>query len=93
MKSSIIKTGAMLAGFLLAACLSTHAEVKLPAIFSDGMVMQQQTNANCFRVAGDYDAIRAYHKEMNCVCFENTAMGLYFINDPDDYWIEVLPQK
>ena len=36
----------------------------------------------CFRVAGDYDAIRQYHKEMNCVCFENTAMGLYFINDP-----------
>ena len=29
MKSSIIKTGTMLAGFLLAACLSTHAEVKL----------------------------------------------------------------
>ncbi|KAB6384555.1 lactoylglutathione lyase, partial [Bacteroides xylanisolvens] len=28
-----------------------------------------------------------------CVCFENTAMGLYFINDPDDYWIEILPQK
>ena len=47
----------------------------------------------CFRVAGDYDEIRAYHKEMNCVCFENTAMGLYFINDPDDYWIEILPQK
>ena len=46
MKSSIIKTGTMLAGFLLAACPSTHAEVKLPAIFSDGMVMQQQTNAN-----------------------------------------------
>ena len=42
MKSSIIKTGTMLAGLLLAACLSTHAEVKLPAIFSDGMVMQQQ---------------------------------------------------
>lgn len=47
----------------------------------------------CFRVAGDYDAVRQYHKEMNCVCFENTAMGLYFINDPDDYWIEILPQK
>ena len=47
----------------------------------------------CFRVAGDYDVIRLYHKEMNCVCFENTAMGLYFINDPDDYWIEILPQK
>lgn len=47
----------------------------------------------CFRVAGDYDAVRAYHKELGCVCFENEAMGLYFINDPDDYWIEVLPMK
>ena len=47
----------------------------------------------CFRVAGDYDAVRAYHKEMGCVCFENEVMGLYFINDPDDYWIEVLPMK
>lgn len=45
----------------------------------------------CFRVAGDYDAVRAYHKEMGCVCFENEVMGLYFINDPDDYWIEILP--
>ena len=28
----------------------------------------------CFRVAGDYDAIRNYHKEMGWVCFENTEM-------------------
>lgn len=27
-------------------CLSANAEVKLPAFFSDGMVMQQQTRAN-----------------------------------------------
>ena len=45
----------------------------------------------CFRAAGDYDAIRAYHRDMGCICFENTEMGLYFINDPDDYWIEILP--
>lgn len=45
----------------------------------------------CFRVAGDYNKVRAYHKAMNCVCYENTDMGLYFINDPDDYWIEILP--
>lgn len=45
----------------------------------------------CFRVAGDYDKIRKYHREMGAVCFENEAMGLYFINDPDDYWIEILP--
>ena len=45
----------------------------------------------CFRVEGDYDEVRKYHKEMDCVCFENQSMGLYFINDPDDYWIEILP--
>lgn len=47
----------------------------------------------CFRVEGDYDEVRKYHKEMNCVCYENHSMGLYFINDPDDYWIEILPLK
>ena len=41
----------------------------------------------------DMDAALALHKEMNCVCFENPEMGIYFINDPDDYWIEILPQK
>lgn len=46
----------------------------------------------CLRVAGDYAATRAYHKEMGCVCYENEEMGLYFINDPDGYWIEVLPE-
>lgn len=47
----------------------------------------------CIRVEGDYDEVRKFHKEMSCVCFENEAMGLYFINDPDDYWIEILPVK
>ena len=47
----------------------------------------------CLRVEGYYDEARRFHKEMGCVCFENEAMGLYFINDPDDYWIEVLPVK
>lgn len=47
----------------------------------------------CMRVPGDYDAVRAYHKQMDCVCYENTDMGLYFINDPDGYWIEILPEQ
>lgn len=47
----------------------------------------------CVRVEGDYDEIRRYHKEMGCVCFENEKMGLYFICDPDDYWIEILPAQ
>ena len=47
----------------------------------------------CFRVAGNYDEVREYHRELGYICFENTEMGLYFINDPDDYWIEILPVK
>lgn len=47
----------------------------------------------CLRVAEDYDLVRARHREMGCICYENEAMGLYFITDPDNYWIEVLPEK
>jgi lactoylglutathione lyase and related lyases len=47
----------------------------------------------CVRVAGDYDRIRAYHRGRGWICYENHEMGLYFIHDPDDYWIEVLPVK
>lgn len=47
----------------------------------------------CMRLEGDYDEIHEYHKSMNCVCYENKDMGLYFIKDPDGYWIEILPLK
>lgn len=47
----------------------------------------------CMRIEGDYDQTRDFHKQMGCVCYENHDMGLYFINDPDDYWIEILPAK
>ena len=47
----------------------------------------------CIRVEGDYDEARRFHKEMGCICYENTDMGLYFIHDPDDYWIEILPMQ
>lgn len=41
----------------------------------------------------DYDAAYARHKEMGCICYENPAMGIYFIEDPDGYWLEVVPEK
>lgn len=41
----------------------------------------------------DMDAALAHHKDMNCVCFENLEMGVYFINDPDGYWIEICPAE
>lgn len=39
----------------------------------------------------DFDKAYEHHKEMGCICFENKAMGIYFISDPDNYWIEILP--
>lgn len=35
----------------------------------------------------------AKHKEMGCICFENKDMGIYFIEDPDGYWLEIVPEK
>ena len=43
--------------------------------------------------ADDFDAAYAKHKEMGCICFENPAMGIYFISDPDGYWIEIIPVR
>lgn len=41
----------------------------------------------------DYLKAHEHHKKMHCVCYENEAMGIYFINDPDDYWIEIVPSR
>ena len=39
----------------------------------------------------DFDAAHKLHEEMGCICFENHDMGIYFIQDPDGYWLEVIP--
>ena len=41
--------------------------------------------------AEDYEAAHKKHEEMGCICFENEAMGIYFIIDPDGYWLEIVP--
>jgi lactoylglutathione lyase len=42
--------------------------------------------------ADDLDAAFKKHSEMGCVCFKNEQMGIYFIEDPDGYWIEIVPE-
>lgn len=44
-------------------------------------------------MADDYEALREKHREMGCICYENTKMGIYFISDPDGYWIELVPDR
>jgi len=41
----------------------------------------------------DYEAALEKHRAMGCVCFENPGMGIYFISDPDGYWLEVVPKR
>ncbi len=41
----------------------------------------------------DMEAAHAKHAAMGCICFENPGMGIYFIEDPDGYWIEIIPKR
>ena len=43
-------------------------------------------------ITDDFDAAHALHEKMGCICYENKDMGIYFINDPDGYWLEVVPR-
>lgn len=45
-----------------------------------------------FRV-DDFDDAYDKHKAMDCICYENKGMGIYFVADPDGYWLEVVPPK
>ena len=41
----------------------------------------------------DFAAAHKLHEEMGCICYENPDMGIYFITDPDGYWLEIIPQR
>jgi len=44
-------------------------------------------------VVDDFEAARKKHEEMGVICFDNQKMGIYFIEDPDGYWLEVVPTR
>lgn len=44
-------------------------------------------------VVDDFDKAYEHHQKMGCICFENKGMGIYFIEDPDGYWLEIIPKK
>jgi lactoylglutathione lyase len=41
----------------------------------------------------DFEAAHELHKKMGIICYENTKMGVYFIEDLDGYWQEVKRAK
>ena len=44
-------------------------------------------------IADEFDAAHELHKQMGCICYENEKMGIYFIEDPDGYWLEIVPDR
>ncbi len=44
-------------------------------------------------VTDEFETLHNRHKGMGCICYENEKMGIYFIKDPDGYWIEIVPKK
>lgn len=41
----------------------------------------------------DYEAALAKHTKMGCLAYVNEEMGIYFIEDPDGYWLEIVPTR
>jgi lactoylglutathione lyase len=41
----------------------------------------------------NYEEAHALHEKMGCICYENKQIGIYFINDPDGYWLEIVPER
>ena len=39
----------------------------------------------------NFNEAHTRHAKMGCICYENPSMGIYFIEDPDGYWIEIIP--
>lgn len=44
-------------------------------------------------VTDEYDVLHQKHQQMGVICFENPGMGIYFIADPDGYWLEIVPAR
>ena len=85
--------GSFILVYLTDKCSNFKLELTWLRDHTEAYELGENESHLCFRVEGDYDEVRKFHKEMGCVCFENESMGLYFINDSDDYWIEILPVK
>jgi lactoylglutathione lyase len=45
-----------------------------------------------FRV-DDMAEAHAFHEKQGVIIFENPDMGIYFIGDPDGYWVEIIPER
>ena len=54
-------------------------------------ITKDSTNPVSYTHLDVYKRQHKHHEEMGCICYENPGMGIYFIKDPDGYWLEIVP--
>ena len=73
---------------------STVHQLELTCLFDHPQPYELGENESHLAFAtDDMEAAHARHEKMGCICFENPKMGIYFIEDPDGYWAEIVPKK
>ena len=81
--------------FIIVYIGNDNADFELELTWLRDMNEPYNLGDNEFHLAFKTDNMETAHKlheDMGCICFENKEMGIYFINDPDGYWLEILPE-
>ncbi|MBR0092747.1 MAG: VOC family protein [Lachnospiraceae bacterium] len=82
--------------FIIVFIANEHADFELELTWLKDHPEKYDIGEEEFHLAfhtDDFDAAHKLHEEMGCICFENHEMGIYFIQDPDGYWLEIIPEK
>lgn len=83
-------------GFTIVYVANVAADFELELTHLEGHPQAYDLGECEFHLAfqtDDYEAAHQLHEEMGCICFENQEMGIYFIQDPDGYWLEIVPDR
>lgn len=82
--------------FILVYMGNEHSDFELELTWLEEHPQKYDLGEEEFHLAfhvDDFDAVHKLHEEMGCIAFENHDMGIYFITDPDGYWIEIIPER
>lgn len=83
-------------GFIIAYVGNAESDFELELTFVKDHPQNYDLGECEFQLAfrtADFEAAHKLHEEMGCICFENPEMGIYFITDPDGYWLEIVPER
>ena len=71
-------------------CSEHQLELKWPANDTECYKIDENKVHHIAFKVNDFKAAHTLHKNLNCICHEILDVGIYFITDPDGYWIEIL---